>query len=177
MVTYYQGSARKNRTSFQNAKVDILCSGICLNVPEYQPCADMNPHHSQGGETSPAMCCYISFSKYARRWMKMPPCWSCRSEPALITSSTETPSFRILKCLLDFTNTFLHVDNARLRILHTEVMKLGDASNWFEKPHQKSIPLSPLLIKHLSFIHMRWAFHSSNNLVHSIDIWISHLLF
>ena len=34
MVTYYQGSARKNRTSFQNAKVDILCSGICLNVPE-----------------------------------------------------------------------------------------------------------------------------------------------
>ena len=35
MVTYYQGSARKNRTSFQNAKVDILCSGICLNVPEF----------------------------------------------------------------------------------------------------------------------------------------------
>ena len=102
-----------------------------------------------------AVCCCISFSKYARRWMKMPPYWSCRSEPALITSSTETPSFRILEHLLDFTNTFLDVDNARLRILHTEVMKLGDASNWFEKPHQKSIPLSPLPIKHLSFIHMR----------------------
>ena len=54
----------------------------------------------------PAMCCCISFSKYARRCMEMPPCWSCKSEPALSTSSTETPSFRILKHLLEFTNTF-----------------------------------------------------------------------
>ena len=143
----------------------------------YQPCADINPHHSQGGETSPAMCYCISFSMYLCRWMEMPPCWSCRSEPALITSSSETPSFRILKHLLDFTNTFLHVGNAWLRILHTEVMKLGDASNWFEKPHQKSIPLSPLPIKHPSFIHMIWTLDSSNQLGQSIDIWITHLLF
>ena len=47
MVTYYQGSARKNRTSFQNAKVDILCSGICLNVPEFSGLAYRNLDYTE----------------------------------------------------------------------------------------------------------------------------------